>query len=120
MVTGHDLYRGVVLNAISSRVEAGQLVLEAEAVNTGTETASVTRINVLLYGEDGQPRWADAGYVPINIYPGQSSPVRVTLPLAQEIEVIADISAQDTLTNGGGMQGDLALPGAGEGTLPMP
>lgn len=119
LVTGRDLYRGVALNAVRSQVQDGALVLTGLAVNTGTETASITGLNLLLYGPDGQPLWADTGFVDTNIYPGQSAPFRLVLPLAQDITPITDLSGAAITTNGRDQEPDLTLPGAGDGTIPL-
>ncbi len=120
LVAGNGLYRGVALNAIRSIRDDAALRISGLAVNTGTETATIVRINVLLYDTAGKPLWADAGYVETNIYPGQSAPFEVALPLASDIEVIASVSPLDISVNGGGMEADLVLPGAADGTLPLP
>ena len=118
LVTGKGLYRGVALNGIRARVVDDALELSGLAVNGGTETVSIARINVLLYDLAGQPLWADAGYVETNIYPGQSAPFAVRLPLARAIEVMSPVT--EIAVNGSGMEADLALPGATDGTLPLP
>ncbi|MBD3679865.1 MAG: hypothetical protein HUJ27_15880 [Rhodobacteraceae bacterium] len=119
LVTGRDLYRGVSLNGIRAELVDGAPVLTGLAVNTGTKTATITRINVLLFGLDGSPIWAEAGFVETNLYPGQSAPFSLALPAREEIEVIAEIPTGKILTNGSQMQADLSLPGADAGTLPL-
>ncbi|MCU0826163.1 MAG: hypothetical protein MUE52_01855 [Tabrizicola sp.] len=119
LVTGKDLYRGIALNGLRTRVEGGALVLTGLAVNTGTETASVTGLNVLLYGADGQPLWAETGFVETNIYPGQSAPFRLVLPLGSSVSVIAELAAADITANGRPQEPDLALPQASQGTIPL-
>ena len=91
----------------------------ALAANAGTETATVTRINVLLYDDQGLPRWVDAGFVENNVYPGQSVPFTISLPLAAEIEVIADIAEDTVLINGASQQTDIGVPGVEHGTIPL-
>ena len=120
LVAGDGLYRGVALNGVRATVAGDRLRLAGLAVNTGTLTASVIRINVLLHGPDGAPLWADAGFVDQNILPGQSAPFAVDLPLADAIEIVAPVSPQGMLVNGRGAQADMALPGADDGTLPLP
>ncbi len=102
LVGTSDVYRGVSLNG--ARIKAAQdgLILTGLAVNTGTETASVVRLTALLYGPDGRPLWAGAGFVDINIYPGQSAPFSMPLPDASEITVLAEVSAGDITVNGSG------------------
>lgn len=119
LVTGKDLYRGVALNDIRSRVEGGALILTGLAINTGTETASIIGLNLLLYGPDGRPLWADTGFVETNIYPGQSAPFRFKLPLGSDISVVADVPDGSISANGVGQEPDLTLPGAANGTIPL-
>ena len=94
LVTGSDLYRHVTLNGV--RVTEGENgpVVSGLAVNTGTETATIVRVLVLLYDETGLPIWTEAGYIKTNIYPGQSAPFSLRLPARSEIEVIADLGQQ--------------------------
>lgn len=120
LVSGRDLYRGVALNDIRCDYDESGLRISGLAVNTGTETATITRINVLLYDDTGKPRWADAGYVETNIYPGQSATFRMSLPHASDIQIVSEIETGDITVNGRGMEADLNLPGAMDGTLPLP
>jgi hypothetical protein len=120
LVASSGLYRGVSLNAVRTLVEEGSLRISGLAVNTGTETATIIRINVLLYDHSGAPLWADVGYVETNVYPGQSASFAISLPLGGDIEPIAAIGPADIAVNGSGMQTDLGIPGARDGTLPMP
>jgi hypothetical protein len=119
LVTGSNLYRGVALNGLRTTVEGDALILTGLAVNTGTETASIVGLNLLLYGPDGLPLWADTGFVETNIYPGQSTPFRVSLPLGTDITVIADLPATALTANGRSQEPDLTLPGAADGTIPL-
>lgn len=119
LVTGRDLYRGVALNGIRSRVEGNELILTGLAVNTGTETASIVGLNLLLYGLDGRPLWADTGFVDTNIYPGQSAPFRLSLPLGSDISVVSEVPDETVTANGRAQEPDLALPGAADGTIPL-
>lgn len=119
LVTGRDLYRGIALNGIRSSVEGGTLVLIGLAVNTGTETASITALNLLLYGPDGKPLWADTGFVDTNIYPGQSAPFRLELPLAAKVTVLEDLPDASVTANGRPQEPDLPLARAADGTIPL-
>ncbi|WP_295074246.1 hypothetical protein [Tabrizicola sp.] len=119
LVTGSDLYRGVSLNGIRAEVKNGALLLTGLAVNTGTETASITGLTLLLYGPDGLPLWAEAAYVETNIYPGQSAPFAVTLPLGSEITVLADLAPSAFTANGRTQEPDLTPPDASQGTIPL-
>lgn len=119
LVTGRDLYRGVSLNGIRAQVKNGALLLTGLAVNTGTATASITGLTLLLYGPDGLPLWAEAAYVETNIYPGQSAPFAVTLPLGSEITVLADIAPSAFTANGRTQEPDLTPPDASQGTIPL-
>jgi hypothetical protein len=119
LVTGRDLYRGVALNGIRTTVEDGALILTGLAVNTGTETASIVGVNLLLYGRDGRPLWADTGFVETNIYPGQSAPFRLELPLGTAISVVSDVTEDAITANGRTQEPDLSLPGAADGTIPL-
>lgn len=120
LVTGRDLYRGVSLNGIRAEASGDALIVTGLAVNTGTETASITGLTLLLYGPDGRPLWAEAAYVETNIYPGQSAPFRIALPLGTDITVVADLSPSDITANGRTQEPDLDLPGAVDGTIPLP
>lgn len=114
-----NLYRGITLNNIRFSEQDGQVILTGIAANTGTETATVTQISVLLFDPEGNPLWADAGFVERNVYPGQSVPFELYLPVANEIEVVADIPASEIETNGAQQQPDLQVPSADQGTVPM-
>jgi hypothetical protein len=100
VVTGTDLYRGVSLNNLTIENTDTGPVLSALAVNTGTETATVVRLVVLLYDLQGAPIWVEAGYVPVNIYPGQGTPVSIQLPERSTIEIIADVEEDNVTVNG--------------------
>jgi hypothetical protein len=119
LVTGRDLYRGVALNGIRTTVKDGALIVTGLAVNTGTETASIVGLNLLLYGPDGRPLWVDTGFVDTNIYPGQSAPFRLALPLGSDVAVIADVPENAINANGRAQEPDLALPGAADGSIPL-
>ena len=119
LVTGADLYRGVALNSLRVEQDGDRPTISGLAVNTGTETATIVRVITLLYDTDGQPIWAEAGYVESNIYPGQSAPFSVTLPARSEIAVITDLGANDTTINGSTQPVDAGLPGATMGTIPL-
>lgn len=119
LVTGKDLYRGIALNGLRTTVENGKLVLTGLAVNTGTETASVVGLNLLLYGPDAKPLWAETGFVETNIYPGQSAPFRLLLPLGYSVDVVSDLVMSDITVNGRSQEHDLPLPGAIDGTIPL-
>lgn len=119
LVAGKDLYRGVALNGIRTAVEDGALIVTGLAVNTGTETASIVGLNLLLYGPDNRPLWAETGFVETNIYPGQSAPFRLALPLGSDIAVVAEVPADAITANSRVQEPDLALPGAADGTIPL-
>lgn len=119
LVTDRHLYRGIALNGLRSTVENGALVLTGLAVNTGTQTASITSLNLLIYGLDGKPLWAETGFVDTNIYPGQSAPFRLELPLAREVTPVAELSGEAVTANGREQEPDLSLPGAMDGTIPL-
>ena len=119
LVTGRDLYRGVALNGIRTQIQGDSLILTGLAVNTGTETASIVGINILLYGPDGRPLWADAGFVETNIYPGQSAPFHLSLPLGGSVQVISDMPAEAITANGRAQEAGIAAPGAADGTIPL-
>ncbi len=119
LVTGTDLYRGVSLNDIRTEVAHGAVVLTGLAVNTGTDTASVVALNVLLYGPDGRPLWVDTGFVETNIYPGQSAPFRLILPLGSEITVVSEVGSTEITTNRRAQAEGLSSPLADVGTIPL-
>ncbi len=119
LVTGSDLYRGIALNGIRTTVEGDALILTGLAVNTGTETASIVGLNLLLYGPDNRPLWAETGFVETNIYPGQSAPFRLALPLGSDIAVVAEVPGEAITANGRAQEPDLALPSATDGTIPL-
>ncbi len=117
LVSTSDLYRGVSLNSLTVREVDGRPVLEALAVNTGHEVATVVQVVALLYDRDGRPVWTEAGFVETNIYPGQSAPFRMQLPARSEIRVVGEIDPDNTVVNGSTQQGDTGLPGYAHGTL---
>ncbi len=119
VVSGSDLYRGVALNAVRVRQSDDGPVLEALAVNTGTDSATIVRVIALLYDDVGKPVWSEAGFVETNIYPGQSAPFRMALPSRNEISVIADVAPGGLVVNGSTQAGGAAVPGPAEGTLPL-
>ncbi|GAA3862807.1 hypothetical protein [Celeribacter arenosi] len=119
LVTGRDLYRGVALNGLRITQEAGQPVIEGLAVNTGTHSATIVCVIALLYDDDGQPVWTEAGFVDTNIYPGQSSPFHMVLPARSEINVISDIREDGMVVNGSAPMRDTGLPTAATGTIPV-
>lgn len=119
IVSGHDLYRGIALNAVRVSQAGGAPVITGLAVNTGTQTATIIRITALLYDDNGAPIWAEAGFVETNIYPGQSAPFQFALPARDKITVIAELPETDLVINGSTMQADLDAPGVGDGTLPI-
>lgn len=108
---GH--YRAISLNNIRAEVVGDRLVLRALAVNTGTETASVTRATAVAYDADGRPVWVQPGFVETNIYPGQSAPFSMSLPLSDAIEIVADLTTADLSLNN-------ATPRLAPGDLPDP
>ncbi len=120
LVVGTDMYRGVALNAVRVTQVQGVPVISGVAVNTGTQTATIIRILVLLYDDGGHPVWTEAGYVTSNIHPGQSAPFSIRLPARSDITVIADLDAADAVINGSNQQTDIALPAATDGTIPLP
>lgn len=95
-----NLYRGVTLNGLRFRENDGDLNATGLVVNTGTEVATIVRVEFLLYGSDGLPLWMDAGFLKTNLYPGQSAPFEISLPHADDIDVIADIEIAPSIING--------------------
>jgi hypothetical protein len=115
---GH--YRGISLNNIRAELVGNRLVLRALAVNTGTETASVTRATAVAYDAAGRPLWVQPGFVETNIYPGQSAPFSMSLPLSDAIEVVADLTTADlTLNNATPRLAPGDLPDPFVGTIPL-
>ncbi len=92
LVNVRNLYRGVGLNALRFTETETGLKLSGLAVNTGTQTATITRINGLFFDTDGRPLWVMAGFVETNIYPGQSRAFELEFPSSADIEIIADIA----------------------------
>jgi hypothetical protein len=121
LVSAANLYRGIALNAVHVEEREDRLHISGTAVNVGTETASVIRLTALVYDMDGQPVWADAGFVDANIMPGQSTPFAMDLPLRDEIEVLGDIGLGDTQINGTGAVAVESgrAPGPADGTIPL-
>ncbi|WP_435256747.1 hypothetical protein ACSBLW_11430 [Thioclava sp. FR2] len=119
LVAGLGLYRAVGLNGLRISTERGRLQLSGQAVNTGTEVATVTRVVALLYDEAGLPVWTEAGFVDRNIVPGQGQSFVLDLPARNEIKVIADLGADDMVVNGASQQSDTGLPDAATGTIPL-
>ena len=110
VVHGRDLYRGVGLNGVTVSDQTGAPILEGLAVNTGAETATIVRVTVLLYDDNGRPIWAEAGFVEENIYPGQSTPFRIELPVRSEIRVVADVFERAKAVNGSTQIPDFFAP----------
>ena len=100
LVSGRDLYRGVGVNGVRIRDDGDTLVMSGTAVNTGTQTATIIRVLVQLFGDDGLPVWTEAGFVDANIYPGQSERFEFALPKREEITVLAEVSPQKIVVNG--------------------
>ncbi|MHA6263525.1 hypothetical protein ACXYMO_10000 [Arenibacterium sp. CAU 1754] len=119
LVNTNNLYRGVTLNGLRFEQQESALNLSGLAVNTGTETATIIRINVLLFGPSGRPLWVDAGFVETNLYPGQSTEFSLAFPQARAIEIVADLDERRMLINGASQQTDVGVPQAGNGTVPL-
>jgi hypothetical protein len=121
LVETSHLYRGVSLNAVRAEEIHNGLRLSGLAVNSGAEIASIVRVGVLLYDENGMPRWADAGFVEPNIYPGQSAEFVLELPLAADIAVISELQRGGIWVNGVGPdEPEYRFPSGLEGgTIPL-
>lgn len=119
LVVGSDMYRAVALNNVRIASENDRPQISGLAVNTGTQTATIVRIIALLYDVEGQPIWADAGYVETNIYPGQSAPFSFSLPAREEITVVKPVENDAIAVNGSTQQADTGLPAANIGTIPL-
>ncbi|QFS83728.1 hypothetical protein FIU97_13190 [Roseivivax sp. THAF40] len=119
LVGTEGLYRGIILTDLDIRETEDGLVLEALASNAGTETATIPAVNALLYDRNGLPIWSETGFVESNLYPGQSAPIRLTLPACRDIEVVASVAEADLVVNASRQQIDIALPGAEDGTLTL-
>lgn len=100
LASAQGLYRGVAINGLRVEEVPEGLRLHGTAVNTGTEVASVVRLTVLLLDAPDSPVWADAGFVDVNIYPGQSAPFEMLLPHRDEIEVLGPVDPQFLQVNG--------------------
>lgn len=114
---GH--YWGVALSGLTIVEADGGLALEGHATNTGTVTATIASVLVLLYGADRAPVWAETGFVRGNLYPGQIERLRIELPRCDRIAVIASVQPGAIKTNGGIQQADLDPPSADDGTWPL-
>ncbi len=119
LVVGSDMYRAVALNNLRITTESNRPTISGLAVNTGTETATIVRIIALLYDMNGNPIWADAGFVETNIYPGQSAPFSFDLPARQDITVVEPVGNDAIAVNGSTQQTDTGLPGSEIGTIPL-
>lgn len=119
LVNAEGLYRGIALNGVSLSETPAGLHIEGLAVNIGTETASVIRIIALLNDDAGLPVWAEAGFVDTNIYPGQSAPFSLDLPVRSTIEVIADLPATAVAINGTGDTNGRSPTASVAGTIPL-
>lgn len=119
LVVGSDMYRAVALNSVRITSEDDRPKISGLAVNTGTETATIVRIIALLYDMNGDPIWADAGFVETNIYPGQSAPFSFSLPARQDITVIEPVENDSIAVNGSAQQTNSGFPGADIGTIPL-
>ncbi|MFW2590243.1 hypothetical protein [Sagittula sp. SSi028] len=119
LVAGSGLYRAVGLNGLTITTTGGQITLTGQAVNTGTEIATITRIVALLYDDAGKPIWTEAGFVDQNILPGQGQGFTLDLPARDEITVVAEVPAGELVVNGSSQHSDTGLPGALVGTIPL-
>jgi hypothetical protein len=117
LVATANLYRGIALNGLSFTEDSDGLKINGIAANVGTLTASVIRIIAMAYDETGAPIWVDLGYVDSNILPGQTAPFEVRLPKRSSIEVISEITPNETMINGSGAREDPNAPQSGEGTV---
>jgi hypothetical protein len=103
-VVGDDgYYRGVALNGVTTTVQGREMVVAGLAVNTGTKTVSIARITATVFDELGRVVWVNAGFVDTNMYPGQSAPFSLTLPLREAIEIISEVENKDMMVNGTGV-----------------
>lgn len=100
LVTADNLYRKVALNGLRFSVEGGCLDISGYAVNTGNETASVTKLVFTITDAEGRVADVRAVFVTSNIYPGQSAWFQACLPLAESNIRISTISDDQTVTNG--------------------
>lgn len=117
LVATANLYRGISLNGLTFSEDSEGLKISGSAANVGTQTASVIRITALAYDEKGRPIWVDAGYVDSNILPGQTAHFEMHLPPRSAIEVVAEISHDQTMINGTSQQQNSIVPQSGEGTV---
>ncbi|XKF16038.1 hypothetical protein LL947_02435 [Halomonas sp. BLK-85] len=95
-----NLYRSISINGLAFSEADNRLEASGLVVNTGTDVASIVRVGFLLYDANGLPLWMDAGFLESNLYPGQSAPFEITLPHADEIDIIADIDIVPSIING--------------------
>lgn len=120
LVTGADLYRGIALNGVEFAVTDTAIEVTGTAVNTGTESATIVRIVALLYDDTGRPVWTEAGFVDTNMYPGQSAPFDMKLPLRSDLRVVSEVPKTSIAVNGSSQQADVILPSHRIGTVPLP
>jgi hypothetical protein len=119
LVAGSGLYRAVGFNGLTIDETDGRITLTGQAVNTGTEIATITRIVALLYDDAGKPIWTEAGFVDQNILPGQGQRFTLDLPARKEITMVAEVPADELVVNGSSQQSDTGLPDARVGTIPL-
>ena len=122
IVSTNNLYRGVSVNGMSFDEKEGALVMSGLAVNTGHKTATIARINVILYDEKGVPLWVDAGFVDTNIYAGQSTAFEFTFPAASRITPLYALDQDGFEINGIYEDANtigVRLPQAQDGTIPL-
>lgn len=114
---GH--YRGVALSGVHFTEANGEMIIEGLASNTGTETSTISSIQILLYGKDQRPVWADTAFVRSNLYPGQSEPFKLAMPICDRIEIIAEVAPGAITSNGLVQRTDVEMPDADAGTWPL-
>jgi len=100
LASGRDLYRGVAINGVRITDAGEVLKMNGTAVNTGTQTATIIRILVQLFDDEGRAIWTEVGFVEANIYPGQSERFEFELPKREAITVLAEISPREIVVNG--------------------
>jgi len=81
-------FRGLAVHGLRARETENGLRIVGEVVNSGVETASVVRILLTFFDEDGVV-WVDGGFLGRDLPAGRSDGFSIEVPNRNSLEVIA-------------------------------
>lgn len=81
-------FRGLAVHGLRARETENGLRIVGEVVNSGVETASVVRILLTFFDEDGVV-WVDGGFLGRDLPAGRSDGFSIEVPNRDSLEVIA-------------------------------